>query len=349
MKRIGSLVLALLMLLCLTGCQSGGNQAELEAAKVQVQLLQQQLDEANAALAEAEKGDDTATVQIAEPEAAPAPEMFQIAAVNARINGEQRAAIHVGETAELTAEAVIPEGMALDYWALNGERLAEQTGASCTFTAQDNAVIEAVLRPVKTVTAINATMQFLNAKDKAGGDPFTEFVFEEDYVNPVTGETVPGGTITVYVEADVPRGYEVDYWLINHVPYYYNRTVTSFRVDDLDASTEYEVVLKKKGEASSTPKPATQPNTTPAPTEEPVYYNVSCIGCTFSGGGYSGATGGKVPAGTVIKVTTTYSTDYTLYWRGSITDGSNSTGGGARSHTYTVNGDCNFHCMAVIN
>ena len=31
MKRIGSLVLALLMLLCLTGCQSGGNQAELEA------------------------------------------------------------------------------------------------------------------------------------------------------------------------------------------------------------------------------------------------------------------------------------------------------------------------------
>lgn len=75
-------------------------------------------------------------------------------------------------------------------------------------------------RPVKTITAINAEMRFLNAKNKAGGDPFTEFVFEEGYVNAATGGTVPGGTISVYVEADIPRGYEVDYWLINHVPYH---------------------------------------------------------------------------------------------------------------------------------
>lgn len=124
-------------------------------------------------------------------------------------------------------------------------------------------------------------MRFLNAKNKAGGDPFTEFVFEEDYVNAATGGTVPGGTISVYVEADIPRGYEVDYWLINHVPYYYNRTITSFRAFDLSESAVYEVVLKKKGEASSTPKPtaaptAQQPAATPAPTPEPVYYSVSC-------------------------------------------------------------------------
>ena len=63
MKKVFSLILAALMLLTLTGCQSG-NSAELEAVKVQAQ----QLDEANAALAAAEKGGEAETVLLAEPE-----------------------------------------------------------------------------------------------------------------------------------------------------------------------------------------------------------------------------------------------------------------------------------------
>ena len=168
-------------------------------------------------------------------------------------------------------------------------------------------------------------------RGKPKGEPFTEFVFEEDYENPVTKETMPGGWITVYVEAVVPKGYAVDYWLINDVPYYYNRTVTSFTVHDLNEATVYEVVLRKENAPSSTPKPTAKPTTTPQyvyepdpdPTPEPVYYSVSCSDCTFSGGGYSGATSGSVPAGTVITVTENVSYSGSVKWSGDYEAGDN--------------------------
>lgn len=326
--------------------------------KLQMQLMQHQLDEAKQAGYEPSAPADT-QAPVPEP-AAPSEEENGdlILALHSTIDGETM--LIVDGAMELTATATVPAGMAVDYWELNGAPYYEDMEDTFTFTAQGNTVVDARLRPEHKVTSINAEMQFLDKKGEPKGEKFTEFVFEEDYENTVTHETQPGDWITVYVKAVVPKGYAVDYWLINDVPYYYNRTVTSFTVHDLNETTVYEVVLKKENAPSSTPKPTSkpmqQPIYVPEPTQEPVqtpaptpitYYSVSCFQCTFSGGGYSGATSGSVPAGTRITVTSTYPSYYTVYWVGSHSTPYKESA--ERSFTYIVDADCNFACYAIIN
>lgn len=351
--------MVILILFSLTACQDNSSNADIEAMKLQMQLMQQQLDEAKQAGYEPSAPADT-QAPVPEP-AAPSEEENGdlILALHSTIDGETM--LIVDGAMELTATATVPAGMAADYWELNGAPYYEDMEDTFTFTAQGNTVVDARLRPEHKVTSINAEMQFLDKKGEPKGEKFTEFVFEEDYENTVTHETQSGDWITVYVKSVVPKGYAVDYWLINDVPYYYNRTVTSFTVHDLNETTVYEVVLKKENAPSSTPKPTSkpmqQPIYVPEPTQEPVqtpaptpitYYSVSCFQCTFSGGGYSGATSGSVPAGTEITVTSIYNSPNVWYWTGSVTDGDYS-GGGKKSFTYTVNSDCEFNCFAVIN
>lgn len=362
MRRTFAVLLVALLLFCLTACQSGGNNVELEAMKKQMQMMQQQLDEAKQAgynpPAPAAASTPVPTL--------PAPTEDEsgdlVLALHSTIDGET--SLFTDGATELVATAVIPEGMAVDYWELNGEPYYEDMEDTFLFTAQGNTVVDAKLRPERKVTAINAEMQFLDEKNKPKGDAFTEFVFEEDYENPVTKEAMPGGWITVNVEAVIPRGYDVDYWLINGVPYYYSRTVRSFKVYDLNEATEYEVVLKKESAPSSTPKPTPKPTSkptqapiyyepdpesTPNSTPEPVtYYSVSCTFCTFSGGGYSGASSGSVPAGTVITVTENVSHSSAVTWSGDYEAGDN-WNPGPNSFTYTVNKDCSFMCRGIIN
>lgn len=357
MKKILSAVLVMLILFSLTACQDNSN-ADIEAMKLQMQLMQKQLDEAKQAGYEPSAPADT---QAPDPEPAAPSEGENgdlILALHSTIDGETM--LIVDGQAELTATADVPEGMAVDYWELNGAQYYEDMEDTFTFTAQGNTVVDARLRPEHKVTSINAEMQFLDKKGKPKGEKFTEFVFEEDYENTVTHETQPGDWITLYVKADIPSGYTVDYWLINDVPYYYNRTVKSFTVHDLNETTVYEVVLKKENTSSSTSKPTTKPTAAPAPTQQTVYvpeptqqpvtyYNVSCDGCAFSGGGYSGATSGSVPAGTRITITSTVTYSNMVYWTGSIKDGDGWDVPGAKSHTYTVNNDCSFVCRGVVN
>ena len=356
MKRILSAVLVILILFSLTACQGNSSNADIEAMKLQMQLMQQQLDEAKQAGYEPSAPADT-QAPVPEP-AAPSEEENGdlILALHSTIDGETM--LIVDGAMELTATATVPAGMAVDYWELNGAPYYEDMEDTFTFTAQGNTVVAARLRPEHKVTSINAEMQLLDKKGEPKGEKFTEFVFEEDYENTVTHETQPGDWITIYVKAVVPKGYAVDYWLINDVPYYYNRTVTSFTVHDLNETTVYEVVLKKENAPSSTPKPTSkpmqQPIYVPEPTQEPVqtpapitYYNVSCDGCVFSGGGYSDAASGSVPAGTRITVTTTYPSYYTVYWVGSHSTPYKESA--ERSFTYTVDADCNFACYAIIN
>ncbi len=356
MRRTFAVLLVALLLFCLTACQSGSNNVELEAMKKQMQMMQQQLDEAKQA-----GYNPSAPAAASTPEPTlPAPTEDEsgdlVLALHSTIDGET--SLFTDGATELVATAVIPEGMAVDYWELNGEPYYEDMEDTFLFTAQGNTVVDAKLRPERKVAAINAEMQFLDEKNKPKGDAFTEFVFEEDYENPVTKEAMPGGWITVNVEAVIPRGYDVDYWLINGVPYYYSRTVRSFKVYDLNEATEYEVVLKKESAPSSTPKPTPKPTqapiyyepdpeSTPNSTPEPVtYYSVSCTFCTFSGGGYSGASSGSVPAGTVITVTSSYGGTDVWYWDGSYTDFSSVS---VKSFSYTVNSDCTFYCWKVVN
>ena len=49
MKRILSAVLVILILFSLTACQDNSSNADIEAMKLQMQLMQQQLDEAKQA------------------------------------------------------------------------------------------------------------------------------------------------------------------------------------------------------------------------------------------------------------------------------------------------------------
>lgn len=356
MRRTFAVLLVALLLFCLTACQSGSNNVELEAMKKQMQMMQQQLDEAKQA-----GYNPSAPAAASTPEPTlPAPTEDEsgdlVLALHSTIDGET--SLFTDGATELVATAVIPEGMAVDYWELNGEPYYEDMEDTFLFTAQGNTAVDAKLRPERKVTAINAEMQFLDAKGKPKGDAFTEFVFEEDYENPVTKEAMPGGWITVYVEAVVPKGYAVDYWLINDVPYYYNRTVTSFTVHDLNEATVYEVVLRKENAPSSTPKPTAKPTPTttpqyvyeldPDPTPEPIYYSVSCSACTFSGGGYSGATSGSVPAGTTITVASAVASTSSVYWGGSYSVGDR-WNPGPNSFSYTVNSDCSFTCYAIVN
>ena len=245
MKKFFAVLFTVLMLFSLTACQGGSN-ADLEAMKMQMQLMQQQLDEAKkAGFVSGEQ--QPAPAETPQPEVVPQPvenvDAEYVLAINSVIDGETVIPLQGAET--FTAEAIIPEGMAVERWEVNGMPYHEDMEPTFTFTAEGNTVVEARLRPEFKVTAINAEMQFLDAKGKPKGDAFTEFVFEEDYENPVTKETLPGGWITVNVQAVVPKGYAVDYWLINDVPYYYNRTVSNFTVYDLNEATVYEVVLKK--------------------------------------------------------------------------------------------------------
>ena len=354
MRKILSAVLVILILFSLTACQDNSN-ADIEAMKLQMQLMQKQLDEAKQAGYEPSAPAD---IQAPDPEPAAPSEGENgdlILALHSTIDGETM--LIVDGQAELTATADVPGGMAVDYWELNGAQYYEDMEDTFTFTAQGNTVVDARLRPEHKVTSINAEMQFLDKKGKPKGEKFTEFVFEEDYENTVTHETQPGDWITLYVKADIPSGYTVDYWLINDVPYYYNRTVKSFTVHDLNETTVYEVVLKKENTPSSTPKPTTKPTAAPAPTQQTVYvpeptqqpvtyYNVSCKFCKFSGGGYSDATSGSVPAGTKITVSSDY--PYSVWWEGS----KNTTpykAASFNSFSYTVNSDCSFYCHDIVN
>lgn len=272
-------------------------------------------------------------------EAAAAPTGELVIALNAAIDGETSLSAETGTA--LTAQALIPEGMALDYWCLNGEPQADAREDSFSFTTEGQTVVEAVLRPELTVTAVNANMQFLNQNKSRSGQEFTEFVFEDDYVNPVTGENIPGGTVSVYVRAKVPQGMNIEYWLINGVPYYFNSYVSGFRVMDLKESTVFEPVFY--GVQPQTVRPADPVD--PPPSETPVtYYTVTCANSAFSGGGVSGSSG-KVPAGTVITVWSTVgeAVDWTGNYKADFWNGAPS------SFSYTVNSDCYFKAWAVIN
>lgn len=379
MKKVFAAMLALLTLFSLAACSSGGDSsAEVKAMKVQLEQMQKQLDDANAKLNEvstqptaAPAPAETAAPAVSE---APANEnVCHIYAYNCTIDGQSVIELHEGGT--YTAEAIVPEGMAVYGWMFNGEPVMDEYATNAlmeplpyceklyTFDAAlGDATIAVILRDEKRVMSINANMRFLDKKGKAKGTKFDDFIFEYDYENTATHEMQPGGLISVYVEADIPKGYTVDYWLINDIEYHFDRTVKGFTVYNIEESTVYEAVLKEESKSTSKPTPtptprqwASEPTRTaePARTAEPVvYYNVKCTSCTFSGGGYSGATSGMVPAGTTITVTSNYGGDKVV-WEGSYADGNADVSPAIPSSTtslsYTVDGDCYFNCRHIVN
>lgn len=150
--------------------------------------------------------------------------------INAKSDGETLLPIE-GKT-EISVEADIPEGMKLQSWTVNGVAL-NTTDESINVTADGNTVIKAEFRPIRKAVCINCRMQFLNYYEYGDGDTFTEFNFEDDYVNTVTGEECAGGSMLLCVQTDVQLGKVLDHWLINGqkmsgygAPYSFNAYVT---------------------------------------------------------------------------------------------------------------------------
>lgn len=299
MKKIIAFLLALTML-ALTGC---GSKAELEAKQAEVDALNGQVEIMNTQI-------KTLTE---EKEALAAQNTLQ--AINAAVDGQN--VLEFSGEASFTASAVLEEGQFVDHWLLNGQMQENASEDSFTFNVNSDAVVQAVLREEKKVTTINAELRFLDEKGNPAGDPTTEFVFEEDYVNPVTGETCEGGKISAEIKAVIPAGKMVDYWIINGVQYYLGTGISAFVVEGLDETTTYEVVLK----------------------DIPItYYTVSCTYCTFNG-----KTKGSVAAGSTITVVGDGIVSRKFYVNGALIADN------VTSVTIKINSDTNIIAYAIIN
>lgn len=168
------------------------------------------------------------------------------------------------------AKAILPEGLAVDHWEING--VPADAGSrvySIEFTADFKGIIKPVLRPEKAVKTINAHMQILDNNGVPGEMQFTNFVFEYDYANPTSGKNVKGGVVSFKVTADVPAGMAVDYWLINGAAYVFENRENSFTVVGLTEARTYEVVLKAAG-AAGTFDGGFSPPDGPPPVDPPI-------------------------------------------------------------------------------
>ena len=291
MKKLLSLLLTMALLLACTACGTEELEPKLLEKDGQIEALRRQLEEQE--------------------------NIFRIKAVNATVDGKSTVEF-TGECA-FAAAALVPEGKVLDHWQIDGQRVEGESEQTLQFRAAEDRVVSAHFRDEKKLTTINAELRLLDANGDAAGEALTEFVFEEDYVNPVTQETCQGGKICAEIKAVIPFGKTVDYWLINGVPYYYNTGITSFTVEDLNEATTYEVVLK----------------------DIPItYYNVSCVNCTFNGNA-----SGRVPAGTTLTFAFADSTNTSarFYVNGALVAEY------VRAITATITGDTYVEAYAIIN
>ena len=144
MRRVLALAAAMLTLPCLGGCtgraERAAAQAEYEKAMQEYERQQAELDALRERVEHAENSADE-----------------YIAAINATVNGESFALVNEG--GEYTAQAVLPEGMRVDYWLINGERV--EGGESVSVPAVGGTVVEAVLRPETEAIIGAAALQSL--------------------------------------------------------------------------------------------------------------------------------------------------------------------------------------------
>ena len=230
------------------------------------------------------------------------------------------------------------------YWVINGIRYDFEPYIPSSFTldnAWESMTIEAVMKNQQSSTllssddiqaartgdrlvvqTVRAKLCHLNAKDYGAGGWITSFDFTDDFTNRATKKNEQGGRVTIRVQAVIPSGKKISYWLFDDAKLDFNTNVTQFIVRDLNVSKLYEPVFGGSTTATVTRAPAaitTRPQQTvtesPGTTREPAtittrpqaktYYTVTCTNCTFSGGGASGSSSARVEAGTQITVTAT--------------------------------------------
>lgn len=302
---------------------------------------------------------------------------FEISAVGAYIQyanssnkgaGEKWSAVAVTPEDNIVITADVPKGRKIDYWVINGVRYDfNQTVKSLRLTKADQsfrfevvytkAASQTLLSPQAIQEARTGEMlviktkraQFCHVKNVStgAGGWITEFDFTNDYTNRASGAWEQGGQVTARVKATVGKNQRVRGWKFDETELYPNSQVTHFIVRTLNTSMTYEPIL---GKVSTTPTPE-------RPTDRVQYYTVTCTRCTFSGGGYSNATSGTVPAGTQITVTNKSGSSEVAGWvvngsylirkiiklTGEVIYNTNNT------ITRTINKDTTIVCNGVIN
>lgn len=238
------------------------------------------------------------------------------------------------------------------YWVINGIRYDFEFEVPRSFTLEnvtENLVIEAVPDGQYSTTAlsmdeiqarrtgepllargINAKLCFIKPTGYGAGGWMDSFDFTDDFKNLATEQWEQGGQVTLRCRASVPDGRRVSYWKFDEMKIDFDTDVTQFIVHMLNVSKVYEPVFGAAAKKTATPAP--------------VYYTVTCTQCTFSGGGYSNATSGKVPAGTVVTVSTSYNFSLNKWY----VNGSRTSDGG-RSITCTINQNTHFEWNTEIN
>ncbi len=241
---------------------------------------------------------------------------------------------------DVKVSADVTKGQTVEYWVINGTKYTFNREVR-SFTLREvpyAMIIEAVTAGAEPQTLLtadaiqqnrtgapllveskDARMYHVDAQSKSGGDTFYEFDFTHDYINKATGEDEMGGRITTRVVARIPEGMRVSFWRFNGARLNFNSDVTSFLVENLHESMLYRPYFYQT-------------------------FTVKCQGCTFSGGGYSGATSGTVAAGTQITITPG-GNSYLGWWSGSYGTGEVTD----KPITWTVNDNCSFEWHAIIN
>ena len=216
------------LMLALSGCGARVDGAAYNAALEEYIAAQQKYSQDVARLRELEK-------KVSNLESGSG---MYIAAVNATVCGESFHALD--GSGDYTAEAELWDGMAVDYWLVNGERV--EGGSSLTFEASDNTIVEAVLREKKIVRSINSYLTFIDSEGNRVGEPFTELCFEEPYQHPMEG-LIDSGTVTVRVFAETDSLTTVDHWIMNGVALDAREYYLEFDARDISEATTFEPVF----------------------------------------------------------------------------------------------------------
>ena len=174
--------------------------------------------------------------------------------IHCTINGLTTAPLQGDTLLECEAEEI--DGFVFDHWEINGEQ-DYSFGPSASFIASEDCVIRAYYHERKVLRTVNCYLQLLTAKNNASGTKYREFDFEESYYSPVRKTYFPGGTLSCYVTATIPKKAEVDYWLINGVKYQFpGNKVVKFRLLDLNEATTIEPVFKGMAPTLAEARPA---------------------------------------------------------------------------------------------
>lgn len=232
-----------------------------------------------------------------------------------------------------------PSSSAIDYWVIDGVRyyfgstvkslnitnLTQSMTVECVYKGAKSKTlgVKAYMRQPAAgekllVQCGNAKMRHVKNTSTNDATVFTEFDFTAPYVNEASGKKVDGGSIDFKITANLANakpGTKVKSWEIDGAKIIFSTDISYMVVQGLNTSKTY--IAHYDGESDWHPYvPGEDDNGGSGEKKESRgnICTVKCIGCVFSGGGYSSASKGDVPVHTTVSVR--YPIGKTLYMNG---------------------------------